>query len=46
MDNEQPMTGDERLDEIARKEAEMSEQQAYEEAEVVEESEAKENLFD
>lgn len=46
VDNEQPMTGDERLDEIARKEAEMSEQQAYEEAEVVEESEAKDNLFD
>lgn len=45
---EQAMSGDERLDEIARKEAEMEAQQAYEEAEVVEETadEAKDNLFD
>ena len=45
---EQAMSGDERLDEIARKEAEMEAQKAYEEAEVVEETadEAKDNLFD
>lgn len=45
---EQAMSGDERLDEIARKEAEMEAQKAYEEAEVVEENddEAKDNLFD